>query len=67
LTPVEDLHGIGYLHRDVKPGNFAVGRAEEQKQRNMYILDYGLARRYLNETGVHRRPREKAGFRGTVG
>lgn len=30
------------------------------------MLDYGLARQYVNQTGDVRAPRAAAGFRGTV-
>jgi len=66
LEALEDLHGIGYLHRDVKPGNYTIGRAELNELRKIYILDFGMARKFTNEQGVIRRPRAAAGFRGTV-
>uniref|UniRef100_A0A915DED6 non-specific serine/threonine protein kinase n=3 Tax=Ditylenchus dipsaci TaxID=166011 RepID=A0A915DED6_9BILA len=66
LEALEDLHGIGYLHRDVKPGNYTIGRAELNELRKIYILDFGMARKFTNDAGVIRRPRAAAGFRGTV-
>lgn len=35
-------------------------------QRNVYMLDFGLARLFLNAQGEIRSPRSAAGFRGTV-
>ncbi len=66
MEAIEELHKIGYLHRDVKPGNFAIGREEVREQRIIYILDFGLSRKYINDRGVIRTPRQAAGFRGTV-
>jgi len=66
LESLEDLHGIGYLHRDVKPGNYTIGRIELNEQRKVYILDFGMCRKFTNEQGVIRKPRAAAGFRGTV-
>uniref|UniRef100_A0A1I7XQF1 non-specific serine/threonine protein kinase n=1 Tax=Heterorhabditis bacteriophora TaxID=37862 RepID=A0A1I7XQF1_HETBA len=62
----QDLHNIGYLHRDVKPGNYTIGRAELNELRKVYILDFGMCRKFTNEQGVIRKPRQAAGFRGTV-
>jgi tau tubulin kinase len=67
LEGLEDLHGIGYLHRDVKPGNYANGRQDINEHRKIYVLDFGMARKFISErTGQQRTPRAAAGFRGTV-
>lgn len=34
--------------------------------KTVFMLDYGLARQYLNAKGEIRSPRSAAGFRGTV-
>ncbi|VDM55891.1 unnamed protein product [Angiostrongylus costaricensis] len=36
----------GFLHRDIKPPNFAIGREEDGSGHTIYILDFGLCRRY---------------------
>ncbi|XP_031472557.1 uncharacterized protein LOC116244881 [Nymphaea colorata] len=38
---LEALHRIGFLHRDVKPDNLAIGLNE--KSRVIYLFDFGLA------------------------
>ena len=61
LEAIESVHSIGFLHRDIKPSNFAIGRTNS---RRIYILDFGLARKYT-DYGQHVRPaRAEAGFRG---
>ncbi|KAK6040210.1 hypothetical protein COOONC_22285 [Cooperia oncophora] len=39
------LHDMGFLHRDVKPGNMCVGLTPETIRR-IYLLDFGLARQF---------------------
>ncbi|CAG0916568.1 unnamed protein product [Notodromas monacha] len=77
LRAIENIHEVGFLHRDVKPivhieknrvierSNFAMGRAQHLG-RKVFMLDFGLARQYTNATGEVRTPRAAAGFRGTV-
>ena len=64
--PFHSFLGIGYLHRDVKPGNYTIGRVELNEQRKVYILDFGMCRKFTNDQGIIRKPRAAAGFRGTV-
>ena len=65
VEAVRAIHNCGFLHRDVKPSNFAIG-ASSYTSRICYMLDFGLARQYTTPTGEIRQPRPSAGFRGTV-
>lgn len=65
LNAIHEIHSIGFLHRDIKPSNFAMGRTLST-MKNVYMLDFGLARQYLNAKNEIRSPRSAAGFRGTV-
>ncbi|XP_064621848.1 uncharacterized protein LOC135484380 [Lineus longissimus] len=65
LEAIESIHSVGFLHRDVKPSNFAIGRLPINAKK-VYMLDFGLARQYTNTAGEVRAPRAAAGFRGTV-
>jgi len=66
LAAIRDIHEVGFLHRDIKPSNFAMGQPNSAKTRQVFMLDYGLARQYLTAAGEVRQPRAVAGFRGTV-
>ena len=46
LEALFELHSIGFISRDVKPGNFVVGVRENRKF--LYIIDFGLARQYID-------------------
>ncbi|KAL3118756.1 hypothetical protein niasHT_009604 [Heterodera trifolii] len=59
------LHKVGYLHLDVKPENATIGRAETNERRRIFLIDFGLARRYISQSGRFRRERSKTHFRGT--
>nr|CAB3267322.1 tau-tubulin kinase 1-like [Phallusia mammillata] len=65
LVGIQNIHSVGFLHRDIKPSNFAMGRTSSTC-RNVYMLDFGLARQYTNNAGEIRQARQVAGFRGTV-
>ncbi|XP_013793954.1 rho-associated protein kinase 1-like [Limulus polyphemus] len=65
LKAIESIHEVGFLHRDVKPSNFSMGR-QPHNCRKVYMLDFGLARQYVTASGEVRPPRSAAGFRGTV-
>ncbi|KAL3102160.1 hypothetical protein niasHS_003569 [Heterodera schachtii] len=65
LKALKALHSVGYLHRDIKPANSAIGTPETNEQRLLYLLDFGMARKYVREDGTIRRQRDTARFRGT--
>lgn len=46
LCLIELLHSVYYIHRDIKPGNFAIGRGSES--RTIYLFDFGLSKAYRN-------------------
>lgn len=64
IDSLEEVHNHSHLHRDVKPSNFVIGL--NGKKHFLYIIDFGLARKYRLPNGEIRPPRKHAGFRGTA-
>ncbi|VDM78004.1 unnamed protein product [Strongylus vulgaris] len=63
LRRLEVLHDAGWLCRDVKAPNFAIGLGTESGV--IYMLDFGFARRYKEANGEIIPPREAAALLGT--
>eukprot|EP00826_Nyctotherus_ovalis_P000647 TRINITY_DN10002_c0_g1_i3.p1 TRINITY_DN10002_c0_g1~~TRINITY_DN10002_c0_g1_i3.p1 ORF type:complete len:270 (-),score=51.38 TRINITY_DN10002_c0_g1_i3:565-1374(-) len=52
ICRLETVHNSFYIHRDLKPNNFAIGRSS--RINTVYLIDFGLAKQYKNElTGTH--------------
>mmetsp|Transcript_10419 Transcript_10419/g.38693 ORF Transcript_10419/g.38693 Transcript_10419/m.38693 type:complete len:419 (+) Transcript_10419:491-1747(+) len=64
IEGLEGIHKLSHVHRDVKPSNFVVGR--HSRKNYIYVIDFGLARKYRLPSGEIRPPRKHAGFRGTA-
>lgn len=50
ISCVEFLHKKNFIHRDIKPDNFVMGRGFDSNK--IYIIDFGLAKKYRN-TSTH--------------
>merc|ERR1712166_1136959 len=50
LTVLEAVHRRGFIHRDVKLSNIMAGGSHMDE---LWLIDYGLARRYVCQGGAH--------------
>ncbi|KAK8610415.1 hypothetical protein V6N13_081573 [Hibiscus sabdariffa] len=65
ITRIEYVHSKGFLHRDIKPNNFLMGLGRKANQ--VYIIDFGLAKRYRDSTTNRHIPyRENKNLTGTA-
>jgi serine/threonine protein kinase len=52
ITIVEAIHERGIVHRDLKPANFLL-KTNTQNISELYLIDFGLARCFLDEKSRH--------------
>ena len=51
---IQYIHSMGYLHRDVKPNNFMLGKFSKNlacvNEKKIYAIDFGLSKEYIDFT-----------------
>ena len=67
ITRIEYVHTKHLIYRDVKPENFLMGRYHAQNKNIVHIIDFGLAKEYIDaESGKHIQYREHKSLTGTA-
>eukprot|EP00792_Barthelona_sp_PAP020_P007557 TRINITY_DN3152_c0_g1_i1.p1 TRINITY_DN3152_c0_g1~~TRINITY_DN3152_c0_g1_i1.p1 ORF type:complete len:408 (-),score=101.42 TRINITY_DN3152_c0_g1_i1:142-1365(-) len=64
IASIESLHNMGFIHRDIKPSNFCIG--DGPKSNRLFIIDFGLAKPYIDEDAAVKKQKQVGGFRGTT-
>lgn len=67
LNLIMKIHSEGFVHRDIKPDNFVVGGEGEGEDSEVYIIDFGLSKCYMNpQTKQHIEFRNDKHLTGTA-
>ena len=51
ISRLEYIHNKNIIHRDIKPENFLIGI--NNNKNILYLIDYGLSKKYKNKKGFH--------------
>ncbi len=65
LSILEQIHARGFLHRDIKPENMLLG-VTGLRGRDIYLVDYGLSKRYRMDALDHIPYKDGKRLTGTV-
>lgn len=64
IERIEFIHNKHLIHRDVKPDNFVVGHGK--KASKIYMIDFGLAKKYLLKDHTHIAYKDNKNLTGTA-
>ncbi|KAL3985430.1 Protein kinase domain family protein [Acanthocheilonema viteae] len=61
---IEEIHKIGFVHRDIKPAVYAIGLEAERSK--LFLSGFGLARRYKTDKNALVKKRDKVHRMGNI-
>jgi len=62
LNCIENIHKVGIIHRDIKPGNFLIEYSSEK----LKLIDFGLSKQYIDKNGLHKPNKNHESITGTL-
>ena len=66
ISRLQWMHERNFVHRDLKPANFCIGYPGSPDERRIFIMDFGLSKRWRNYLTRDLRPFEQR-YYGLVG
>ncbi|XP_046650233.1 casein kinase I-like [Daphnia pulicaria] len=57
---VKMVHSHNIIHCDVRSGNFLVDRSENNKEKMIHIIDFGLAKKYFDDVTRDKMPEQQS-------
>jgi len=67
LIPIlKTFHDNDFIHRDLKPANLVIGHRDGPNINKVYLIDFGLSKKYRNSKTQEIRPMEIR-YRGLIG
>ena len=62
------MHSVGFIHLDIKPDNVLLGSSDmaSAKSKIVYLIDFGISRKYKEPEGTHVPFRTDVPFTGNI-